>query len=58
MGVQNLNLDLIFGIPGQRMADWEETLFKALSLAPDHISAYGLIPEEGTPMAAWLEQGF
>ena len=54
-GLENISLDLMFGIPGQNMADWEETVQFALSLHPDHISAYGLIPEEGTPLAARLE---
>ena len=55
-GIQNLNLDLIFGIPGQKIRDWEETLDAALSLSPEHISAYGLIPEEGTPLFGKLER--
>lgn len=55
--VSNLNLDLIFGIPGQTISDWEETLDAALSLCPQHISAYGLIPEEGTPLWKRLQQG-
>ena len=49
-GFQNINLDLIFGIPTQTEDDWTQTLFTALSLNPEHISAYGLIPEEGTPL--------
>ena len=49
-GISNISLDLIFGIPGQTMNDWKETLVAALSLQPEHISAYGLIPEEGTPI--------
>lgn len=49
-GVRNLNLDLIFGIPGQSAYHWLETLSAACSLNPEHISAYGLIPEEGTPL--------
>ena len=56
-GITNLNLDLIFGIPAQTMAEWEETLDAALSLNPSHLSAYGLIPEEGTPLCEDLEQG-
>ena len=56
-GLENISLDLMFGIPGQDMADWEETVQSALSLHPDHISAYGLIPEEGTPLASRLESG-
>lgn len=49
-GITNISLDLIFGIPGQTEADWSDTLNAALSLNPRHISAYGLIPEEGTPL--------
>lgn len=49
-GIQNINLDLIFGIPNQNMCQWNETLERALQLFPYHISAYGLIPEEGTPL--------
>ena len=56
-GIKNLNLDLIFGIPGQTVSEWSETLDAALSLLPDHISAYGLIPEEGTPLFHMLETG-
>ena len=56
-GFRNISLDLIFGIPGQTAGDWDETLEKALSLDPSHISAYGLIPEEGTPLHADLECG-
>lgn len=56
-GITNLNLDLIFGIPAQTIAEWEETLDAALSLNPSHLSAYGLIPEEGTPLCEDLEQG-
>ncbi len=49
-GIRNLNLDLIFGIPGQTASEWDHTLDAALSMEPEHISAYGLIPEEGTPL--------
>ncbi len=49
-GITNISLDLIFGIPGQTESDWSDTLNTALSLSPCHISAYGLIPEEGTPL--------
>ena len=49
-GICNISLDLIFGIPGQTESDWSDTLSAALSLYPRHISAYGLIPEEGTPL--------
>ena len=56
-GLENISLDLMFGIPGQTITDWEETVRFALSLHPDHISAYGLIPEEGTPLSAQLDSG-
>ena len=56
-GVSNINIDLIFGIPGQTLKQWEETLDAALSLNPTHISAYGLIPEDHTPLKSDLEAG-
>ena len=56
-GIDNISLDLIFGIPGQSILEWEETLDAALALCPDHISAYGLIPEEGTPLFDDLSTG-
>ena len=55
--IQNISLDLIFGIPGQTLRDWEESLENAVSLDPFHISAYGLIPEEGTPLYERLAGG-
>lgn len=48
-GFDNLNLDLMFALPGQTLADWEATLKAALELAPEHLSCYSLIVEEGTP---------
>ena len=45
-----LSLDLIYGLPGQTMQQWEKTLSDAVSLAPDHISCYALKLEEGTPL--------
>ena len=56
-GISNISLDLIFGIPTQETDDWDRTTDAALSLNPDHISAYGLIPEPGTPLFADLENG-
>ncbi|MCR5567467.1 MAG: radical SAM family heme chaperone HemW [Clostridiales bacterium] len=56
-GISNISLDLIFGIPGQTGEDWNNTLDAALSLDPSHISAYGLIPEEGTPLMHDLNAG-
>lgn len=55
-GFQNVNVDLMSGLPGQKLADWEDTLQKIIALAPEHISAYGLILEEGTPLYDAYEQ--
>ena len=49
-GFDNINIDLIYGIPGQTLAVWQETLDRAVSLDPEHIAAYGLQLEEGTPL--------
>lgn len=54
-GIQNLSLDLMFGLPGQTREQWQETLLAALSLEPKHLSCYGLIPEDGTPLKADLD---
>ena len=50
-GFDNLNIDLIFSLPGQTATRWEENLRKALDLEPQHISAYSLIVEDNTPLA-------
>ncbi len=52
VGFENLSLDLIYGLPGQTVASWKDTLEKALAFAPEHISCYGLKVEEGTPFAS------
>ena len=49
-GYKNLSLDLMYGLPGQSLQDWQETLDNVLRLMPEHISCYGLKLEEGTPM--------
>ena len=51
-GFANISLDLIYGTPGESASDWQESLDAALSAAPEHISAYALIVEEGTRLAA------
>ena len=48
--IRNLSLDLIYGLPGQTMESWRDTLEKAAALAPEHLSCYGLKVEEGTPL--------
>ena len=49
-GFDNLSLDLIYGLPEQTMTRWQANLDAALSLAPEHLSCYGLKVEEGTPL--------
>jgi oxygen-independent coproporphyrinogen-3 oxidase len=56
-GFDNLNLDLIFGLPYQSLAEWSTSLDRALELSPDHFSLYALTLEHGTPMAHWVERG-
>ena len=48
-GFKNINIDLISGLPGQSIDSWLQTLHTAVDFGPEHISAYGLIIEEGTP---------
>lgn len=48
-GFRNINVDLMSALPGQTVLSWEQTLRQVLELAPEHISAYSLIIEEGTP---------
>lgn len=57
VGIDNLSLDLIYGLPNQTAEIWEANLDAMLSIAPPHISAYHLIYEEGTPMMRALKQG-
>ena len=56
-GIKHINLDLIFGIPGQSLARWETTLQRAVATGVDHLSLYGLTIEEDTPMFRWIEKG-
>jgi len=56
-GFENLSLDLMFGLPRQRVSDFERTLEAALELGVPHLSIYGLIVEEGTPFFARRERG-
>lgn len=55
-GFDNLSLDLIYGLPEQTMTCWQANLDAALSLAPEHLSCYGLKVEEGTPLFARRER--
>lgn len=56
-GVRQINLDLIFAIPGQTLEAWRSNLEAALELAPDHLSCYGLTYERGTPLYEQLAAG-
>lgn len=56
-GFTNINLDFMYGLPGQTLAQWRHTLKAAIALHPQHLSLYQLKIEEGTQMAQWLEQG-
>jgi putative oxygen-independent coproporphyrinogen III oxidase len=56
-GFVHVNLDLIYGTPGESEADWKDSLHAAVDAGPDHISAYSLILEEGTRLAARVRRG-
>lgn len=56
-GFDSINLDLIYGVPHQTMATWQQTLEATLALEPDHLSLYGLSLEEGTPLLEWVTEG-
>jgi oxygen-independent coproporphyrinogen-3 oxidase len=56
-GFDNINLDFIFGLPQQELAAWEDTLGRALRLAPEHLSLYSLIVEPDTPLQHWVQAG-
>jgi oxygen-independent coproporphyrinogen-3 oxidase len=53
----DVSLDLIFGVPGETLAGWQNDLETVLRLGPDHISTYGLTFEKGTSFWTWREQG-
>ncbi|MFD3399730.1 radical SAM family heme chaperone HemW [Kribbella sp. NPDC058693] len=56
-GFQHVNLDLIYGTPGETLDDWRASLESALSAQPDHVSAYALIVEDGTQLARRIRRG-
>jgi oxygen-independent coproporphyrinogen-3 oxidase len=56
-GFENLNLDLIFGLPSQTLMDWQQSIDFALRLNPEHLSLYSLTIEEGTPLHRWYRRG-
>ncbi len=56
-GFASVSLDLIYGTPGETVAEWAETVRRSLELGPDHVSAYSLIVEEGTALARRVRRG-
>lgn len=56
-GFDNISIDLIYGLPGQTLSHWEETLKRALALEPQHLSLYALTLEPETPLAKAVENG-
>lgn len=56
-GFKNINLDLIYGLPGQTLSEWQKTLEDALCLSTQHISLYALGVEEGTLLYNWVRKG-
>ncbi|MHB9132087.1 MAG: radical SAM family heme chaperone HemW [Armatimonadota bacterium] len=57
IGIPQLNLDLMYALPGQTAANWKRSLEQALALHPGHLSLYALILEEGTPLTAQVQAG-
>lgn len=56
-GFENINLDAIYGLPGQTVMEWQETVEGLLDLHPEHLSLYALMVETGTPLKAQLDRG-
>ena len=57
VGFKNINVDLMLGLPNQRIKDLKESLDSIIKLQPEHISVYSLIVEDGTPIAQKIENG-
>lgn len=55
-GFQNISIDLIYGLPGETLESWENDLHEAICLDVEHLSAYHLIYEEGTPIYSMLQK--
>jgi oxygen-independent coproporphyrinogen-3 oxidase len=55
VGFENISIDLIYSLPSQTMMKWQETVTQAVALGTQHISAYSLIVEDGTPLAAMVK---
>ncbi len=57
IGFENINLDFMFGLPGQSPKKWRQTLQTAMALQPEHLSLYSLSVEPNTPLATWVARG-
>jgi oxygen-independent coproporphyrinogen-3 oxidase len=57
VGFENINIDIMFGLPNQTIEDWKETIDNVIKLSPEHISAYSLIVEEDTPFFNMYKDG-
>lgn len=56
VGIGNISIDLMFGFPNEKLDEWEDDIRQALSLNVEHISAYSLMYEEGTPLYRWMKE--
>ena len=56
-GFDNVNLDLMYGLPQQSLDQWRDTVAQVVALSPEHLSLYSLTLEEGTPLRRWVQQG-
>ena len=56
-GIGNISIDLMFGFPGETLEEWEADIHEALGLQVEHISAYGLMTEEGTELCRLMQEG-
>lgn len=57
VGISNISIDLMYGFPGESMTDWDDDITAALQLNVEHLSAYCLMVEEGTPLYQWVNKG-
>jgi len=57
VGINNISIDLMFGFPNETLSEWHNDISKAIALQVEHISAYSLMYEEGTPLYAMLKMG-
>lgn len=56
-GIDNVSIDLIFGLPARFQRDWGDDLDRVIALEPEHVSLYGLTAEKNTPLGRWVAEG-